>query len=303
MGNKAKGNIILLLTAIIWGSSFVAQSKGMEYIEPFTYNSLRTLIGGIVLLPVIAAFGLFGKKHEEKNSYSLKYTLLGGLCCGVILCVASSFQQVGIVYTTAGKSGFITALYVVIVPIFEIALGRRPSILVLLGCLVAVLGFYFLCIKNDFSIGFGDLLTLICAFFFALHIIVIDIFLKKGADGTRMACAQFFTAGLIMLLCMFLFETPCIDSIFEAKYTILYAGVMSCGVAYTLQIIGQRYAQPTIATMLMSLESVFSVLTGWLILHEQLTLREFFGCVLVFAAVIVSQINLPDFKKLKKPET
>ncbi len=292
MANKLKGNAILLLTAIIWGTSFVAQSEGMKYIEPFTYNALRTIIGGIVLVPVIAGFKIFDKSKDEKK-YSLRVTITGGIICGSVLCVASSLQQFGIVYTTAGKSGFITALYVVIVPFFQLILGRRPRKIIWFCVLTAVFGFYLLCIKDNFTVGIGDLLTLICAFGFSLHIIVIDRFLEKGANGLQMACVQFFTAGMIMLVGMFIFEHPQIDKIFDAKYTILYAGVMSCGVAYTLQIIGQRYAEPTIATLLMSLESVFAVISGWLILGETLTLKEFFGCCLVFAAVVLSQIKPP----------
>ncbi|MCR5652969.1 MAG: DMT family transporter [Ruminococcus sp.] len=299
MANKLKGNAILLLTAIIWGTSFVAQSEGMKYIEPFTYNSLRTIIGGIVLVPVIAGFRIFDRKKENKK-YSLRVTLIGGLVCGTALCVASSLQQFGIVYTTAGKSGFITALYVIIVPFYQLVLGRKPRPIVWFCVLGAVVGFYLLCIKDDFTVGLGDLLTLICAFIFALHIIFVDRFLERGANGLEMACVQFFTAGLIMLVGMFVFEHPQLDKIWVAKYTILYAGVLSCGVAYTLQIIGQRYAEPTIATLLMSLESVFAVLSGWIILGEVLTVREFIGCCLVFAAVVFSQIKLPSRKnKLK----
>ena len=303
MANKLKGNAILLLTAIIWGTSFVAQSEGMKYIEPFTYNALRTIIGGIVLVPVIAGFKIFDRKTCKEDKYSFRVSLIGGMVCGSVLCVASSLQQFGIVYTTAGKSGFITAIYVVIVPFIQLIFGRKPRAIVWFCVVAAVFGFYLLCIKDGFTVGIGDLLTLLCAFGFAVHIIVIDRFLERGANGLHMACIQFFTAGLIMLIGMFVFESPRLDAIFEAKYTILYAGVMSCGVAYTLQIIGQRFAEPTIATLIMSLESVFAVLSGWIILGEVLTVREFFGCCLVFAAVIFSQINLPTGKikeKLKK---
>ena len=295
MTNKLKGNAILLLTAIIWGTSFVAQSEGMKYIEPFTYNGLRTFIGAIVLLPVIAGFKLFDKNKEVKK-YSPRFTLIGGIVCGLALCAASSLQQFGIVYTTAGKSGFITALYVIIVPFYQLVLGRKPRKIIWLCVLAAATGFYLLCIKGDFTLGIGDLLTLICAFIFAVHIIFVDRFLEKGANGLQMACVQFFTAGIIMLAGMFVFEHPQIDKILDAKYTILYAGVMSCSVAYTLQIIGQRYAEPTIATLLMSLESVFAVLSGCIILREVLEPREFIGCCLVFAAVVFSQIKLPARK-------
>ena len=303
MLKNLRGSIILLVTAIIWGTSFVAQSEGMKYVEPFTYNSIRTLIGGIVLLPVIAGFKLFSKSEQVEKKTSLKATLIGGVFCGLALCIASSFQQVGIVYTTAGKSGFITALYVILVPILGLVLGNKTPKKIWFCVALAIVGFYLLCIKNDFAIGLGDLLTLVCAFFFAIHIIVIDRFISKGADGVAMACVQFFTSGIISFIIMLLFETPRMEYIFEARFTILYAGVMSCGVAYTLQIVGQRFTAPTVATLIMSLESVFAALSGWLIIGEQLSIKELLGCVLVFAAVVFAQVNLPsENKKLKKRE-
>ena len=303
MLKNLRGSIILLVTAIIWGTSFVAQSEGMKYVEPFTYNSIRTLIGGIVLLPVIAGFKLFSKSEQGEKKTSLKATLIGGVFCGLALCIASSFQQVGIVYTTAGKSGFITALYVILVPILGLVLGNKTPKKIWFCVALAIVGFYLLCIKNDFAIGLGDLLTLVCAFFFAIHIIVIDRFISKGADGVAMACVQFFTSGIISFIIMLLFETPRMEYIFEARFTILYAGVLSCGVAYTLQIVGQRFTAPTVATLIMSLESVFAALSGWLIIGEQLSIKELLGCALVFAAVVFAQVNLPsENKKLKKRE-
>lgn len=300
MLKNLKGSIILLITAVIWGTSFVAQSEGMKYVEPFTYNSIRTLIGGIVLLPVIAGFKLFSKQEQGEKKTSLRATLIGGVFCGLALCIASSFQQVGIVYTTAGKSGFITALYVILVPILGLVLGSKTPKKIWVCVVLAIVGFYLLCIKEDFVIGLGDLLTLVCAFFFAIHIIVIDRFIGKGADGVAMACVQFFTSGIISLIIMFLFETPKMEYIYEARFTILYAGVLSCGVAYTLQIVGQRFTAPTVATLIMSLESVFAALSGWLIIGEQLSVKELFGCVLVFAAVVFAQVNLPFENKLRK---
>ncbi len=296
MLKQLKGSIILLITAIVWGSSFVAQSEGMKLIEPFTYNSIRTLIGGIVLVPVIFCFRKFPGKSGKKP-LDWRVSILGGICCGVVLSVASSFQQFGIVTTTAGKSGFITAMYVIFVPVLALFLGKRQRPIIWLCVFMAIAGFYFLSFDNDFSIVTGDWLTLICAVFFAVHILFIDHFLEKGADGTVMACTQFFTAGLIMLVLMFIFEKPDISAIFEAKYTILYAGVLSCGVGYTLQIIGQRYTAPTVATLIMSLESVFSVLSGWIVLGESLELREALGCCLVFAAVILAQVRFPAKNK------
>lgn len=296
-----RGNILLLITALIWGTAFVAQSEGMNHVEPFTYNAMRTLLGGIVLIPVIAGFRRFGKSECTEKA-PLRVTVTGGVVCGILLCVASSFQQSGISMTTAGKAGFITALYIIIVPILEFLLFRRSNPVVWISVLIAAGGFWLLCIKEGFTVGKGDWLVLCCALFFAMHIMVIDHFNAKHADAMLMSCIQFFTAGILMLICMFLFETPSLSSIFDARYTILYAGIMSSGVAYTLQILGQRDTEPAAATLLMSLESVFAALSGWLILHEALTLKELIGCALVFAAVLLAQLKAPQ-EKTSKGET
>ena len=302
MKSKLKGNVILLITALIWGTAFVAQSEGMRYVEPFTYNAVRTLLGGIVLIPVITAFKW---RRNEKSSENVrsgagKITVTGGIVCGIFLFIASSFQQWGIVETTAGKAGFITALYVTIVPLIELVVYRRSSLKVWFCVFLALTGFYLLCIKDGFTIGRGDLLVLCGAFFYAGHIMVIDRFNEKKADGMIMSCIQFFIAGLLMTICMFLFENPRLEAVFDAKYTIIYAGVMSCGAAYTLQIIGQRYTDPASATLIMSLESVFAALSGWLILNEALSFKEFFGCALVFAAVILCQLGAVTPTKIKE---
>ncbi len=296
MSKKLRGNILLLITAIIWGTAFVAQSEGMRYVEPFTYNGVRTLLGGIVLIPIIAVFGKKKTKASktDKDRRSARITLIGGIVCGFFLFIAGSFQQSGIALTTAGKAGFITALYIIIVPLIELVLYRKSRLIVWICVFLASAGFYLLCIKEGFSIGKGDLLVLCGAFFFAMHIMVIDHFNEKQADGMRMSCIQFFTAGLLMTVCMFLFENPQIGSILDAKYTILYAGIMSCGAAYTLQILGQRDTDPTTATLIMSLESVFAALSGWIILHESLSIKELSGCILVFAAVILAQLKTSD---------
>lgn len=298
MKQKLKGNIILLITAIIWGTAFVAQSEGMNYVEPFTYNAVRTLIGGIVLIPIIAISQRVGASSEN-GAKSQKTTIIGGIVCGIFLFIAGSFQQCGIAMTTAGKAGFITALYVTIVPLIEVILYRNSSLKVWLCVFLALAGFYMLCIKEGFTIGKGDLLVLCGAFFYAGHIMVIDRFNEKNADGMKMSCIQFFTAGLLMTVCMFIFENPEINAIMDAKYTILYAGIMSCGAAYTLQIIGQRYTDPTSATLIMSLESVFAALSGWIILSESLSIKELFGCTLVFAAVILSQLGASSLPEIK----
>ena len=298
-----KGSIMLLITSLIWGTSFVAQSDGMNYIEPFTYNSMRTLLGGFVLIPVILLFRFLDKRSgKEKKTYSMKNTLVGGICCGVILFIASSFQQAGIAQTTAGKAGFVTALYIVIVPLIGIFLHRKMPLRMWLFIAAALAGFWLLCISDNFSISGGDLLVFFGALFFALHITVIDYFNGKGTDGVLMSCIQFFTAGLLMLICMFIFEKPVIDNIIQARVSILYAGIMSCGVAYTLQILGQRHTSPTLATLLMSLESVFAALSGWLILGEKLSIKELLGCILIFSAVILAQLSGTDKQKITNGE-
>ena len=299
MNKKLKGNLMLLLTALIWGSSFVAQRAGMDYIEPFTFNGIRSLIGGLVLIPVIFLLtrtGL-GNGEEEAKQQSLpgdkkaerKTLIIGGISCGIVLFIASSLQQIGVVYTTAGKAGFITALYVIIVPIMGIFVGKKIRPVVWLCVVLSIVGLYLLCMKDGFSLGKGDLLVLLCAVAFALHIMVIDHFSPK-TDGVKLSCIQFLVCGLISLVPMFAVETPVLSQILDCYVPILYAGVLSCGVAYTLQVVAQKDTNPTIAAMLLSLESVFAVITGVIILHEQVSARELIGCVMMFAAIIIAQL-------------
>lgn len=296
MLKNLKGNLILLLTAMIWGTAFVFQSDGMKYLGPYTFNMSRTLLAAVVLIPVIFGFKFFEKRSGNIKPVNYKITFIGGFFCGLALAVASTLQQIGIVSTSAGKAGFITALYVIIVPIIGMFLGTKHPKKIWICVALAIIGFYLLCIKSGFTLSSGDAFVLACAVGFAVHIIVIDYFLEKGADALIMACAQFWAAGLIMLIPTFIFENPTIDGIVAARYSILFTGIMSSAVAYTLQIIGQRYTTPTLATLIMSLESVFAALAGWLILGENLSLKELCGCALVFIAVILAQV---DFKKLK----
>lgn len=289
MLKRFRGCFLLLLTALIWGSAFVAQSEGMRHIGPFTFNCIRTLLGGIVLIPVICGARLLQKGRPPQYS-DRSMTLKGGICCGVILCIASGFQQVGIQYTTAGKAGFITALYVVLVPLLGLLMHKKPPRKIWICVACAVAGFWLLCMKEQFTLGKGDLLVLCCTLFFAVHIMTVDHFCARAVDPMMMSCIQFFTAGLLLGVGMLLFETPHLPDIRSAGVSILYAGILSCGVAYTLQILGQRETPPTLATLLMSLESVFAALSGWLILHERLTFRECAGCILVFTAVTAAQL-------------
>ena len=292
---KIKNGIMLVLTAFIWGTAFVAQSVGMDYLGPFTFNGVRSLIGGVALLPCIWLFQKGKGKATEKPSRGARKELIaGGIACGLLLFAASSLQQIGIQYTTAGKAGFITAFYIVIVPVLGIFLHKKISGKVWGAVAIALAGLYFLCITEKFAVGKGDILIFLCALVFSIHILVIDYFSPK-VDGVKMSCIQFFVCGIVSLPPMFFTETPKIGAIVEGWAPLLYAGVLSCGVAYTLQIIGQKNVNPAVASLILSLESCFSVLAGWMVLGEKLSMRESVGCVLMFAAIIMAQ--LPDRKK------
>ena len=291
-----KNTLMLFLTAFIWGSAFVAQSVGMDYVGPFTFSCVRSFIGGIFLIPCIWFLEQWRAKNDgtegEKKAVSKeekKMELLGGICCGLALCVATNLQQIGMQYTTVGKAGFITALYIVLVPIFGIFLKKKVEARIWVSVMISVVGLYLLCITDKLVLGKGDTLVLLCAVVFTIHILVIDYFSPK-ADGVRIACIQFFITGILSAIPMFLFETPRLSDIFAAAVPVLYAGVLSCGVAYTLQIVAQKDADPTVASLILSLESVFSVLGGWVILGQKLSIREIAGCILMFSAIILAQL-------------
>ena len=286
-----KNSLLLLLTATIWGVAFVAQSVGMDYVGGFTFNMARSLIGSAVLLPVIWFMGRNSSKKakEAQGSSSRKDLLWGGLACGILMCLASNFQQFGIKYTTVGKAGFITACYIVLVPILGLFLKKKCSPFIWLAVAMSVAGLYLLCITDGFSIGKGDILVLICAVLFSFHILVIDYYSPK-VDGVKLSCIQFLVCGILSGIPALIFEKPEMSAVLTAWQPILYAGVMSCGVAYTLQIIGQKNMNPTVASLILSLESCISVLAGWVILGQQLSAREITGCVIMFAAIILAQL-------------
>ena len=292
--------VLLFLAAFIWGVAFVAQSVGMDYVEPFTFNGCRFLLGGVVLTP----FAVIREKKYQKSKFYLsmsweqqrnhrKTTLWGGLCCGIAICIASSFQQAGMLYTSVGKAGFITALYIVLVPVMGVFMKKKVPSIVWIGVVLAAVGFYFLCITESFSINYGDMLLFFCAVCFTFHILIIDYFAPK-ADGVALSCIQFWFSGIVCMSIAIFKENPEISDILAAAVPILYAGIMSCGVAYTLQIIGQKNMKPAIASLILSLESVISVLAGWVILREVLKGRQLLGCVLVFSAVILAQIPVKN---------
>lgn len=285
-----KGNLILLLTAVIWGISFVSQRVGMEYIKPNTFNGLRTMLGALVLVPFILVREKTDKSKPANGKQTNRRLLIGGLICGVLLCLAATLQTWGMVYTTSGKSGFITAMYMIFVPIIGLFIGKRLRLFTILGIVCGVVGMYLLTMSgSELSLNKGDLITLACAVIFAFHILVIDR-LSSEVDGVKLACLQFFVCGTINIILMFLFEHPDWSLVRSCTVPILYSGILSCGVAYTLQIIGQQYAEPTPASIIMSLESVFAALAGWILLSEALQPEEILGCVLMFAAIIIVQI-------------
>ena len=299
---KLKGNLTLLLTAIIWGTSFIAQSLGMESISPSSFIGVRCILGATVLVPVILIIDRIKKKKGERVQPINKTLITGGVICGVVLFVASYLQTAGLVYTSPGKSGFITALYMVFIPIAGLFMGKKLSPIVPVCVVIAVLGMYLLCIDSSFTINRGDVLTLICALFFTAHIMVIDIY-SPQVDGVKLSCIQFYVCGVLGLIAMF-FDTPKfeVSSIIACWRPIAYSGIMSCGIAYTLQIVGQKYTDPTSASIIMSLESVVATLStvvlvaiGWDLTGGALTMREIMGCVLMFVAIML--VQLIDIKK------
>ena len=299
--NQVRQVVFPILAAFIWGTAFVAQDLCADSIGTFAFNATRYFIAVLALLVVIAVSDKAKKNRptptaEEKKAAN-KQLWLGGLCCGVALAIASNFQQAGLVAgTDAGKAGFITALYVVLVPVFGLFFKRKVSLPVWIAVVCSVVALYLLCIKGDFSLAVGDLLILVCAVCFAVHILVIDHF-TAYCDGVKLSCLQFLFAGIISAVCMFLFEDVDFAAIWSCILPLLYVGIFSCGVGYTLQILAQKDSNPTVVTILLSLESVFAVIAGAIILHQQMTVREYIGCVVMFAAVILAQIQFPEKKK------
>ena len=296
MNKNLRGALILLLAAIIWGFAFVAQSEGMEKIGAFTFQASRMLLASLVLLPTSLIFSKIRERSTGKKEPFLdKKTLLAGMACGFFLFAATALQQIGIAYTSVGHAGFLTALYLLIVPLLGIFTGKRVRARIWLCILLALVGLYLLCMTGEgFSMSLGDVLVTLCAFVFALHIITVDK-LAQELDGVKVSFVQMTFAGLISLFCAFVFEEPRIADIASSWLPIGYAGVLSCGVAYTLQIVGQKYAEPTVASIVMSLESVFAVLGGALLLSQIPSLFELAGCALMFTATVISQ--LPEKKK------
>ena len=299
--NQMRQVVFPILAAFIWGTAFVAQDLCADSIGTFAFNATRYFIAVLALLVVILVSDKLKKNKptltaQEKKAGS-KQLWLGGLCCGAALAIASNFQQAGLVAgTDAGKAGFITALYVVLVPVFGLFFKRKVSLPTWIAVVLSVVALYLLCIKGDFSLAPGDLLILVCAVCFAVHILVIDHF-TAYCDGVKLSCLQFLFAGIISTICMFIFEDVDFAAILSCALPLLYVGIFSCGVGYTLQILAQKDSNPTVVTILLSLESVFAVIAGAIILKQQMTVREYIGCAIMFAAVILAQIQFPTRQK------
>lgn len=297
MKKQLRSSALLLFATIIWGCAFVAQRSGMDHIGPFTFQAIRCLLAVVGLIPVIAIFDIF--KKDGKNFFSRwadKKLWKAGLLCGLPLFLACNLQQLGLVDVDAGKSGFLTAMYIVFVPLMGIFLKKKPSVLVPVSVVLAVVGLYFLCCVNGFQIQLGDLMLLGCAVMFAVQILFVDLF-AQSVDALRLNAIQAAVCAVLSAIIMFFTEQPTWRSIVNCTVPLCYTGFLSMGMGYALQIIGQKHLETTAASLIMSLESVFAVLSGALILKEIMTGWEILGCVLVFAAVILSQIPVPVRKK------
>lgn len=297
MKNKElKASLLLLLTAAIWGFAFVAQRKGMDYIGPFTYTGIRFLLGSLSLLPVIKLLG--GREESGNKGDTSKDIIKAGIIAGTVLFIAATFQQVGLQYTTAGKAGFITSLYIVIVPIMGLFMKQRSNVFIWIGAIVAAFGLYLLSINEDLTIQFGDLLQLIGAFFWAAHIIILGIVAKK-LDPIKFSGIQFAVTGTWAIAAAFIFEDIQMQGIIDASIPLLYGGIFSAGVAYTIQAIAQKDAKTSHAAIALSMEAVFAAIGGAIILHERLSLKGYIGAGLMLAGMLISQAD--NFRKI--PET
>lgn len=285
---RSRANLLLLLTAVVWGFAFVAQRSGMEHVGPFTFNAIRFLIGALALVPLMVTLD---RRRATQAVVPLRERslLIGGLLAGVVMFAAATLQQIGIVYTTAGKAGFITTLYVVLVPVLGLALGHRPPAAVWVGALLAAAGLYFLTIQEGFTIAWGDLLVLMGAFLWAGHVLLIG-HLSPGTDPVKLAFLQFMACAAFSAIAAALSETVTADAVRAALAPILYAGIMSVGVGYTLQVVAQGHTRPADTAIILSLEAVFAVVGGRLLLGEELSLRALFGCGLMLAGILISQL-------------
>jgi len=298
ISKRTTGNLLLLLTAFIWGTAFIAQKKGIGVLRECTFNGIRTMLGCIALLPLIFFRDYRAKKRNEYKKQDTKTLLTGGLICGVLLCVAGTSQTYGLADADAGKAGFITALYLVLVPIIGIFVGKKLRPITIISVVLALGGLYFLCVKagSGFTFNRGDMLLFFCAIVFSFHIMAIDYFSPK-VDGVKLSCLQFFVSATLNMIVMVIWEKPEISDILKCWFPLFYAGVMSCGVAYTLQIVAQKDTDPTVASIIMSMESLFALLAG-IAFGEKPGVRELIGCALMLVAIIL--VQLPEKKGVEE---
>lgn len=302
--SQIKGVLLLLLTSLIWGISFVSQSVGMESVDAFTFMGIRTLMGATVLLPFIIVRDNITKKNMTKEELAErkandKKTIKYGIIIGIFLCIATNLQQFAFYYSTAGKIAFITAMYMFFVPLVGLFFKKKVPLSTWLCIAAGVWGLFLLCVNpSEFGkFNKGDILALICALFFCFQILLIERF-APSCDGVKLSCVQFYTSGIITAVLMIIFEKPEWKAIKSAAVPLLYSGIMSCGIAYTLQVVGQKYCEATIASLAMCMESVFAVLASAILLHEKLSGREITGCAIMFAAIVTTQ--LVDIYKSRK---
>ncbi|MFH1512421.1 MAG: DMT family transporter [Bacillota bacterium] len=311
MTKTIRANLLLLLTAMIWGSAFVAQDVAMDAMGPFTFNAVRMALAVLVLLPGIKLLDRIAQKRNPGREVQTLRTMTkdqkrrlitGGIVCGTVMAAGVSLQQYGLLYTSAGKAGFVTALYIVLVPLTGIFFKHRVRLFVWGAVALCTMGLFLLCVTENLTIGLGDLLVLISAFCFTAHILAVAHY-SPQMDGVRLSCAQFIVADVIFILLTLFFEQPRLGDILAGWAPIVYAGVFSCGVAYTLQIIAQRDTAPAVASLLMSLESVFAVLAQWAILGDLLSPRELLGCLLMFGGIVIAQLPQRKVKAIPIKET
>jgi drug/metabolite transporter (DMT)-like permease len=281
-----RGAIIMLwITAAIWGFAFVAQRAGMEFIGPFTFNGIRFLLGSASLIPLI----FWMKRQQKVNAAKQKNILLGGLLAGIVLFIGASLQQAGMVYTEAGKAGFITGFYVILVPLIGIIIGQHITKLLWAGAFIALTGLYFLTINGPLILQKGDFLILLSALFWAIHVQIINKLVDTHA-ALPLSAFQFAVCGILSLGAGFFFETITLESIMQAALPLLYGGFMSVGIAYTMQVVAQQHVHPAYASIILSFETVFAVIGGWLLLNEMLSLRNLTGCLLMLAGIVIVQV-------------
>ena len=286
---KLRSAFMLTVAALVWGAAMSFQSEGMEHVGPLTFQAIRFLLGGTVLLPAVLFLGKNDPGKDIKE-YKKNGVFFGGFVCGLFLMIACTLQQYGILYTTVGKAGFLTSLYIIIIPFISVFLGKKIGLNVWASVAIAMFGMYLLCMKESLVLSGGDTLVFICAFVFSLHIIAVDKY-ALIYNALKLSCIQFFVCGILSAIVMFIFEKPNITDIFSAWLPLLYTGVCSCGLGYTFQTIAQKDLQPSVASIIMSLESVFSVIFGWILLGQKMSVREIFGCIIMFVAIVLAQIN------------